>query len=66
MIDVQELEAAKHQVDELSKQLATSMEGDEDKCETLNHDLKTLKSKVGYQRHEWNKSKRMLKMETNQ
>ena len=60
IIDVKEFEAEKEQVVELTKQLATSMKGGEDKCETLNHNLKTLKSKVGDQRYELKKSKRKL------
>ena len=60
VIDVKELEAAKYQVVELTKQLATSMKGGADKCETLNRDLKTLKSKVGDQRYELKKSKKKL------
>ena len=60
VIDVQELEVAKHQVVELSKQLATSMKVGADECETLNRELKTLNRKVGDQRHELKKSKKKL------
>ena len=61
VIDLKQFEAAKEQVEELTKQLTNSMKIGEDKCKNLSQELKDSKSKVRKQRDDIEKSKRKLK-----